>query len=317
MRSTISLLSLLSGSSFAAATHQCWRDTTCTGPNSAAFPGPWDSNNYSPKSRVVAPLHILDQDHKTLSDWPGPASLVGNGSILIFDYGKEVGGVLTVEYSASGNGSLGLSFSEARNFTGYTSDESNGGSGPDGALSTPINAGERTTKLSYTTPDEKQRGGFRYLTLFTMTDETEIEVNITKISLEISFQPTWSNLRAYQGYFHSSDQTLNRIWYAGAYTIQTTTVPSNTGREYPLVNTGWMNDAQLGTNASAVIVDGAKRDRAIWAGDLGIATLSTFVSTGDQEGVKNALEVQYLFQVGFWQPQSFSRVLTIRAARYR
>jgi len=42
-----------------------------------------------------------------------------------------------------------------------------------------------------------------------------------------------------------------------------------------------------------VIVDGAKRDRAVWPGDLGIAVPSTFVSIGDLEAVKNALQVMY------------------------
>lgn len=316
MLSTRFIVALLTSSSLTVATQSCWRDIPCTGPHSAAFPGPWDSNNFSPKSRDVSPIHVLDEEHTVLSRWPGPANLNGNGSLLIFDYGKEIGGVLTVEYSARGKGSLGLSFSEARNFTGYTSDESNGGSGPDGALSTPIDASQGITKLSYRTPDAQQRGGFRYLTLFAITDDSDIEVNITSINVEVSFQPTWPDLRAYQGYFHSSDPVLNRIWYAGAYTIQTTTIPSDSGREYPLLNTGWKNDAQLGTNASAVIVDGAKRDRAIWAGDLGIATLSTFVSTGDQESVKEALEVQYIYQVCIFILPSFPQVLRPATARH-
>ncbi|TKA55656.1 hypothetical protein B0A49_11958 [Cryomyces minteri] len=61
-------------------------------------------------------------------------NLKGNGSSLIFGFGKEVGGIITVNYSASGSGSLGLAFTEAKNWTGTWSDSSNGGSGPDGAL---------------------------------------------------------------------------------------------------------------------------------------------------------------------------------------
>lgn len=51
-------------------------------------------------------------------------------------------------------------------------------------------------------------------------------VSITDISLEIGFQPTWSNLQAHQGYFHSNDEMLNRIWYYGEYTLQPILCPS-------------------------------------------------------------------------------------------
>lgn len=46
-------------------------------------------------------------------------------------------------------------------------------------------------------------------------------------------------------------------------------------------------------------VDGSKRDRTVWAGDLAIALPSIFVSTGDDDGVKNGLEVLYNDQVSF------------------
>jgi hypothetical protein len=132
-----------------------------------------------------------------------------------------------------------------------------------------------------------------------MTDETEVQ--ITSVSLEISFQPTWSDLQAYGGYFHCNDDLINRIWYAGAYTLQTNAVPPYTGRVYPLLHSGWDNSAHLGTNGSSIFVDGSKRDRATWAGDLLMALPSAFVSTGDYESAKNALQLQYDLQVGSFQ----------------
>jgi hypothetical protein len=77
-------------------------------------------------------------------------------------------------------------------------------------------------------------------------------VQISDISLEIGFQPTWSNLRAYQGYFHSNDELLNRIWYAGAYTLQTNSVPVNTGRQVPFVVNGWANNGTLGPGGKLI-----------------------------------------------------------------
>lgn len=196
-------------------------------------------------------------------------------------------------YSASGPGSLGLAFSEASTWIGEWSDASNGKfKGRDGAIYANITAARSGT---YTMPDKVMRGGFRYLTMFLLTNGTTT-VKVSDIQLEVSFQPTWANLRAYQGYFHSSDELLNRIWYAGAYTLQTNSVPVNTGRWVPMLANGWANNGTLGPG-DTIIVDGAKRDRAVWPGDMGIAVPSGFVSIGDLDSVKNALQVMYNYQV--------------------
>jgi len=217
-------------------------------------------------------------------------SLRSNGTQLVFDFGKEVGGIVTVRYAVNGNsrGAVGLAFSEAKNWIGEWSDSSNGAfRGPDGAIYSNFSG---TGDVVYTMPDEKLRGGFRYLTLFLVAGSASVEVR--DVSLEIGFQPTWANLRAYQGYFHCDDELLNRIWYAGAYTLQTNAVPSRFGRRSPFVRTGWANDGSIG-NGDTVIVDGAKRDRAVWPGDMGIAVPSSFVSTGDLDSVRNALQTMY------------------------
>jgi hypothetical protein len=170
--------------------------------------------------------------------------------------------LVNFEYSTTGPGSIGIAFTEAKNWIGEWSDSSNGGfKGPDGALYANFTA---AGKGSYQMPDISLSGGFRYMTLFLITNSTT-EVEISDISLDLDFQPTWSNLRAYQGYFHSNDQLLNRIWYSGAYTIQTNCVPVNAGRAVPFVPVGWANDGDLGPG-DTIIVDGAKRDRAVWPG---------------------------------------------------
>lgn len=250
---------------------------------------------FAPPSRTVSPVKILDANDQYLSAYPGPARLHGNGSLLVFDFGQEVGGIVTIQYAALGEGSLGLAFTEAKNFTGYVSDESNGGSGPDGALYANISSHSFANAI-YTMPLNKLRGGFRYLSLFTLSQSSAIDVKIQKIELELSFQPTWQNLRAYGGYFDCNDQLLNRIWYASAYTVQLNTVPPSTGRVWPPPAEGWLNNAVLGSGVE-VIVDGAKRDRAVWSGDLGISIPSVLISTGDSDAVQNALNVQYANQV--------------------
>lgn len=138
--------------------------------------------------------------------------------------------------------------------------------------------------------------GFRYLTVFAEIEPSHT-IAINSISLNITFQPTWTDLRAYGGYFYCSDDLINRIWYAGAYTLQTNAVPPHTGRVYPLLHEAWDNSAHLGTPGATIFVDGSKRDRATWAGDLLMGLPSAFVSTGDYESARNALQLQYDLQV--------------------
>tara|TARA_R110002003_G_scaffold180_4_gene14366 strand:+ start:5800 stop:7635 length:1836 start_codon:yes stop_codon:yes gene_type:complete len=224
--------------------------------------------------------------------YPRPVILRGNGTNVVFDFGIEVGGIASITYTANGTGEIGLAFSEASTWIGEWSDASNGKfAGRDGALHFSVaGAGQG----NYTMPDKVMRGGFRYMTAFLMTP-SNAWVNITDVQLEISFQPTWANLRAYQGYFYCNDELLNRIWYAGAYTLQTNAVPANTGRWVPMLANGWANNGTLGPG-DTIIVDGAKRDRAVWPGDMGIAVPSSFVSTGDLDSVRNALQVMYDYQ---------------------
>lgn len=210
---------------------------------------------------------------------------------MVFDFGKEVGGIVSLQYTSSGSGALGLAFTEGKNWIGEWSDSSNARY-HDGALYANFSS---SGSHSYAMPDKFLRGGFRYLTIFLITDDSAT-VQLKDISLELAFQPTWSNLRAYQGYFHCSDELLNRIWYSGAYTLQTNEVPVTTGRINSGLTSGWLNNGTLGPG-DTIIVDGAKRDRAVWPGDMGIAVPSAFVSLGDLDSVKNALQIMYNTQV--------------------
>ncbi|RAR13132.1 glycoside hydrolase family 78 protein [Stemphylium lycopersici] len=254
--------------------------------------GPWEGNIYATNSRTVRPRSVFTLRDRHPATYPRTVALRGNGTNVIFDFGVEVGGIASLTFSSNGTGAIGLAFSEALNWVGEWSDTSNGKfEGRDGALYVNISAAGPGT---YTMPDKVMRGGFRYMTVFLITD-TGSWVTITDVQLELSFQPTWSNLRAYQGYFYCNDELLNRIWYAGAYTLQTNAVPTNTGRWVPMLANGWANNGTLGPGSS-IIVDGAKRDRAVWPGDMGIAVPSSFVSTGDLESVKNALQVMFDYQ---------------------
>jgi hypothetical protein len=61
----------------------------------------------------------------------------------------------------------------------------------------------------------------------------------------------------------SSDELVNQIWYAAAYTVQMCSVDPNHGRQWHAPAVGWNNGVLIGTGKT-LLVDGAKRDRTVW-----------------------------------------------------
>ncbi|MFC5946387.1 hypothetical protein ACFPZ4_33800, partial [Micromonospora harpali] len=101
--------------------------------------------------------------------------------------------------------------------------------------------------------------------------------------------------RAYANYFYSSDELLNKIWYAGAYTIQLNTIDPKTGRIWEAPPVAWDNSGDVGVG-DTILVDGAKRDRTVWPGDLGIEIPAAYAAFNDTESARNALTTVYLHQ---------------------
>jgi hypothetical protein len=114
-------------------------------------------------------------------------------------------------------------------------------------------------------------GGFRFM-LLTLSSPGSVSIS----SAGVDFQAFRATPDDYKGWFLSSDDQLNKMWYSGAYTLQ-------------------MNLKAPGLNSlpDARIYDGAKRDRSIWTGDLlvqGPTVLSTLGDAG-AEYLKSSLNV--------------------------
>ncbi|MFH0172659.1 trehalase family glycosidase [Streptomyces cacaoi] len=249
-----------------------------------------DALNYSPTSRTLKPTAVYSTSgavanpQNVLSGQPTRIS--GSRSAVTLDFGKEVGGLTTLSFGAVSDSAqrVGLAFSESSLYVGTNSDRSSGRDGEDGALYATASANG-----TYTMPTARLRGGFRYLTVFL---DTSGWVDLKGVSLDFTAAPGKTNPADYANYFHSSDDLLNRIWYAGAYTVQLNTIASDQGRAWPPPATEWDNGATVGVGDS-VLVDGAKRDRTVWPGDLGIAVPTQYAYSGDLVSTRNALGTMY------------------------
>ena len=199
----------------------------------------------------------------------------------IYDFGREVGGTIQLHVDGvEGNPRLGLAFSESDTFLTTASDYSQDPSGI--ATETHFFPVTETGTLS----DPVIRGGFRYLMVFLDTPGT---VDLSRLQLNFTADPGNPDLDSYAGAFLSSDETLNELWYAGAYTTQMATIPSDTGRPYPATPGPVRNDVVVAAGEE-FLSDGAKRDRYDWGGDNVVSNTVAYLTTGRSLPAQNALD---------------------------
>ncbi|KAL2783031.1 hypothetical protein BJX66DRAFT_345321 [Aspergillus keveii] len=145
-----------------------------------------------------------------------------------FDFGKNIGGLVSINVAGLVGDlmdpKVGVTFSESSQFISAESSDgqSDGGRGEKVFLSVKDGRGQ------YKSPKDRIRGGFRYLTLSVDLAHGEEAIQLSKLTVYFTPVPH-RNPRDYTGYFHSNDELLNRIWYAGAYTVQLNTIDPSTG----------------------------------------------------------------------------------------
>lgn len=99
----------------------------------------------------------------------------------------------------------------------------------------------------------------------------------------------------YKNHFYSSDELVNQIWYGAAYTVQMCSIDPQQGRQWGPPQHGWNNGALIGVGKS-ILVDGAKRDRTIWPGDMGVSSDVAYATTGDVYSSQQSLNTLYEYQ---------------------
>jgi hypothetical protein len=280
-----------------------------------------DHYNLSPSSRTIYPQSVYKTSSNVTyskNNAPQEASfrLTGPNALVTFDFGQMVAGIPTINIEESVcNGlpctslglpsftcgtacyGLGVGDSESSTYAGPASDNSIFFTHTDGTLYVP------TVQGSYTLPSKWSRGSFRYLTLSfspNATSKTSVTVQLDHVYFNAA--PKQSDLRKYSGWFQSSDDLLNKIWYAGAYTLQLCNVAANSSIQHLdlLSSTGWSSNAQATglSSTDTYLADGAKRDHNPWAGDLEVALKSALVSMNSDNllSLKNALKAMFVLQ---------------------
>lgn len=228
---------------------------------------------------------------------------------VVLDYGVDVGGLPTFEVTASsGSPQLRASYSESLPYLTADGDKA------------PTHSADLHRFDSYainepgTVTNSYTQGGERYQMISLTTPGT---VSLRAVGVKIGFYNAGAD--KYQGHFVCSDEELNKIWYACAYTQQTNMLPigsiaaPNSSKHSKAQTTGSNAGASASTDGNdggsgaspapspnlqvvlsndiPVIVDGAKRDRSVWSGDLAVQGLVIYYSTGANEYVRESLRL--------------------------
>ncbi|KAI3396001.1 hypothetical protein diail_572 [Diaporthe ilicicola] len=269
----------------------------------ASAASPYSEYILAPSSRTVYPASVYRvngtvSNAQSLVDSPENATAILRGnSTITFDYGKNIAGIVSVKVgsSSSADAVLALTFTESSFWINGKASDATADAGLDTPLYLSVGAGPGT----YTVDSQYERGGFRYLSVVSNSTGT---IEVQSVVVDYKAAPAMDDLTSYTGYFHSNDELLNRIWYAGAYTCQMCSIDPTHGDtlvwlrvinsteviELPETVAWWSNYTITGGNTA--LVDGAKRDRLVWPGDLVVAAPSIFVSTGDMDSIRNGLD---------------------------
>ncbi|ETS79031.1 hypothetical protein PFICI_08884 [Pestalotiopsis fici W106-1] len=252
---------------------------------------PYSEYILAPENRTLKPRAVYGTNG-TVTNAAGitensTGSTTLNGpSYITYDYGRNIAGVVSVEIeSVSESASLSLTYAESSYFISASSSDSL----RDGAQATPLTL-DIPTAGSYSVSRYHEFGAFRYLTV---VNPTAAEIVIISVTTNFTAVPI-NEPTAYTGYFHSENELLNRIWYAGAYTAQLCTIDPAYGDAFdgwylPDGLIDWSLNATL-TEGRSCLVDGGKRDRVVWSGDMVVTIPTVGVSTNDMYSMRNSID---------------------------
>ncbi|KAF7871734.1 hypothetical protein EAF04_003841 [Stromatinia cepivora] len=264
---------------------------------------PYEEYILTPNTRTLIPVSVYNVNGSVIN----PEALTGTGcsssakfassSAVTYDFEKNIAGIVSFNVdSINGDGDqfIGISFTESSLWINENGCDATADAGIDEALWFSVTSGG-----FYKAETQHQRGGFRYLNVY---HNTSGSVEVSNLTIQYTALPhkAENELRSYTGYFHSNDDQVNRVWYAGAYTNDMCTIDPTAGNS--LVHAGEIDSNSIITepltwwynytiaNGTSVLTDGAKRDRLVWPGDIAISGPSVFVSTNDMISIKNSLD---------------------------
>jgi hypothetical protein len=227
--------------------------------------------------------------------YPG---LVPPAPSVVVDFGKDIVGYprLKLDGASANDPGLELAFSETQEYLTNESDftrSDNGDTITPGTDQVAVPATPETWTDSYGCQDGTQvcddgLHGFRYLriTLASLASDAPYTqdygtVRISGVSLD--FTAYLGTPSTYKGWFLSSDTALNKYWYGASYTNELVTATFTPDTTDPRDANSSSLDGKL------VLLDGAKRDRDPYDGDIAVSGLTDYLTNDASIAARNVL----------------------------
>ncbi|KAG9249088.1 Six-hairpin glycosidase-like protein [Calycina marina] len=241
----------------------------------------------------------VSQMYKTGSDAPQ----------VIIDFGQNIAGYLSIKFSGatnytSGRPGIRLAFSETVQYGFLTnvSDFSRSDNADD-SYSEKITPGSdqiavKSTPYTWTDNHGCEFNntqvcvdgihGFRYVKIYLEAlpcdaPYTTSYGSVAIESLSLDYSPYLGTPDTFTGWFESSDEQLNQWWYDGVYTND---------QDLDVLDANSTDPRQAafpGVLGKLVLIDGAKRDRLPYVGDIAVSGRTLYVSHEAPEAATNVL----------------------------
>lgn len=164
---------------------------------------PYSEYILAPTSRTIYPVSV-HSSNGSVSNAESLTSSSGNAvfqddSATAYDFGKNIAGVVTLTIGSVSDADqyIGVTFSESSLWVSNASCDATADAGKDETLWFQV-----TGPGQYTAPRDKERGGFRYMTL---VHNTTGSVEVTTAQIHFTPMPHWEDdaIANYSGYFHT------------------------------------------------------------------------------------------------------------------
>lgn len=202
---------------------------------------------YAPAQRAVTPasLWMSNGTVQGAHNLGQGTTFQGINSSITVDFGINIGGTVQfeVESSTGDDEYIGFTFTESSQWISpYVCDSATSETEPrDSPLWFSI-----PSPRAYAATKEHQRGGFRYMSIWHNTTGT---LRLSSVSVNVTVDPDAEDLREYTGYFHTDNDKLNRVWYAGAWTNQLCLMDPAYGNALDVPSTDWYYNTSVASKS--------------------------------------------------------------------
>ena len=181
---------------------------------------PYQEYILAPGSRTLYPISVHSTNGSVTSPesltFSSGSSIFTNDAATAYDFGINIAGVvtLTIGLVSNANQYIGVTFSESSLWVSNKSCDATADAGKDETLWFKVDGPGR-----YMAPREKERGGFKYMTL---VHNATGSVEITAVEIHYTAMPHWEDnaIGNYSGYFHSNGKICFAVLYLGIKLIQ-------------------------------------------------------------------------------------------------